>query len=319
MNLTTHPQSTPKVSVVVPCYNAAAFLTRAVNSIRNQTFRNWEMILVDDGSTDATPKVAQQLAQEDPRIRLLKHPTNRGVSAARNTGIAAARSEYVTLLDADDEYLPDYLKQATKILDEQTTVNLVFPSCVRITESGEIPHKMIENLTLLTDLEMGGLLACHTFRKSCWQKVGGFDERLRYAEDWHFQLKLNIHGLLRYVLLKEPLYRYNSDNKASIGTHYNFDRLKKSRRLIYDDLSQTYDEYMKPLFRRIIKRYLKDPEFRPRLIFFHPVRWAIDKKPAYWLLLRGIFLVKCAVYLPYLWDRICKRTGAFVLKKLRQR
>ena len=143
------------------------------------------MILVDDHSTDNTPQLAQQLAKEDARIRLLKHQTNKGPGAARNTGIAQAKAEYITLLDADDTFAPTYLEKAVNALDHEPKVCLVQANFTW----GEKPNKILnmpENMTLEEHLSDMLLTICHTFRKSCWKKVGGFDERTRYAEDWHY-------------------------------------------------------------------------------------------------------------------------------------
>lgn len=95
----------------MPTLNAAAFLARAVASVRTQTRRDWELIIADDGSTDATPVLARTLADEDPRIRVLAAPETgpRGAAAARNRAIAVARGRYLAFLDADDEWLPDKL------------------------------------------------------------------------------------------------------------------------------------------------------------------------------------------------------------------
>jgi glycosyltransferase involved in cell wall biosynthesis len=99
----------PSVSVIMPAYNAARFVRRAVESVRRQSFAGWELIAADDGSTDSTPAVLDELAVTDPRLVVLRRPRNRGVAAARNTALRAARGKIVAYLDADDEYYPDFL------------------------------------------------------------------------------------------------------------------------------------------------------------------------------------------------------------------
>jgi teichuronic acid biosynthesis glycosyltransferase TuaG len=101
----------PAVSIIMPCLNAAACLPRAVASVTAQTRHDWELIIADDGSSDATPALARERAAADPRIRVLAAPETspRGAAAARNRGIAVARGRYLAFLDADDEWLPEKL------------------------------------------------------------------------------------------------------------------------------------------------------------------------------------------------------------------
>ena len=105
-----------RVSIIVPAYNAQNFLPRAVESVRAQTYGDWELILVDDGSRDETPALCDRFAAEDSRIRVL-HQENAGVSTARNNGIALAQSELIAFLDADDWFVPTFLEKMLHALD----------------------------------------------------------------------------------------------------------------------------------------------------------------------------------------------------------
>jgi glycosyltransferase involved in cell wall biosynthesis len=100
----------PLVSVVVPCYNRARLIPRAVKSVQEQNFESLEIVLVDDGSSDDTVGVVERLKTTEPRIRFLRHERNRGEAAARNTGVKNARGRYIAFLDSDDEWLPGKLK-----------------------------------------------------------------------------------------------------------------------------------------------------------------------------------------------------------------
>ncbi|MBR9823323.1 glycosyltransferase family 2 protein [Salipiger thiooxidans] len=101
----------PQVSVILPAYNAEAFLSRAMESVRNQSFPDWELLVVDDGSRDGTAALAEAAAASDPRIRAVISPRNAGAAAARNRGLAEARGRYIAYLDADDEWLPEKLSE----------------------------------------------------------------------------------------------------------------------------------------------------------------------------------------------------------------
>lgn len=100
--------STPKISVIVPIYNAAPYVAKCIEGILSQTYRNIEVILIDDGSTDRSAEICQAFAQKDPRIRFISQE-NQGVSATRNNGIALAEGEFIAFIDSDDEVCPEYL------------------------------------------------------------------------------------------------------------------------------------------------------------------------------------------------------------------
>jgi glycosyltransferase involved in cell wall biosynthesis len=119
-----------RVSVIIPLFNKAPYVQRALDSVTAQTFTDFELIVVDDGSTDEGPRIVE--AYNDPRIRLVKQE-NAGPGAARNRGIADARGEFIAFLDADDEWFPDYLEQSTRLLNEYG------PSVASIT-AGYIEH-----------------------------------------------------------------------------------------------------------------------------------------------------------------------------------
>src|SRR5215211_6343875 len=110
----------PLVSVVIPFLNAERFIQEAIESVFAQTYDNWELLLVDDGSNDGSTRIALEYAERNSgRVRYLQHPghRNRGVSASRNLGISSARGEYIAFLDADDVWLPHKLEQQVEILN----------------------------------------------------------------------------------------------------------------------------------------------------------------------------------------------------------
>lgn len=189
------PQPPPRVCIVIPCYNHARFLPAAVASVAAQTFRNWEMVIVDDGSADDTQAVAQGLiAQFAPlRIRLIAH-TNRGQGASRNAAIAQTEAAYILPLDADDRIEPDMLAYTVAVLDAEphlgfVTANVRFFGAEHGSWSGGEPHRermIFDCRAVITTL----------FRRAAWHAVGGFPElRQRQGyEDWDFWLRLIEHG-----------------------------------------------------------------------------------------------------------------------------
>ena len=117
--------STPAVSVVMPVYNGARFVRAAIDSVLGQTFRDFELVVVDDGSTDDTPLLVEAAARADGRVRPVPHPRNRGVVAARNTAVAAARAPLVAVLDSDDLAVPDRLARQVAYLADHPEVSIL--------------------------------------------------------------------------------------------------------------------------------------------------------------------------------------------------
>ena len=120
----TDPHQTPRVSILLPAWNAAGTLPRAIESIRAQTFPDWELVLVDDGSTDETPAFAEAAARQDPRMRLVRQ-THLGIVPALEAGLAVARGEFIARLDADDVSLPTRLEQQVWFLDTHPDIGVV--------------------------------------------------------------------------------------------------------------------------------------------------------------------------------------------------
>jgi glycosyltransferase involved in cell wall biosynthesis len=203
----------PQVSVVTIFLNAERFLGQAIESVRNQTFRDWELVLVDDGSTDGSVEIAGRAAALDAdRIRLVRHEggARRGMSASRNLGIAAARGEMIAFLDADDVYLPGKLERQAALLDSHPEAALVYGPSLhwhswtgRPEDAGrDAPRKLgVPPDTLVLPPTLVRLFLDHRawtpatcsvlVRRSAIAAVGGFDEAFQgMFEDQVFFYKL---------------------------------------------------------------------------------------------------------------------------------
>jgi len=209
------PHRAPRVSVVMPVCNAAAFLEEAVRSVLEQTYGSWELLLIDDGSTDGSRALAERFAAEHPaRIRCLHHPNNenRGASATRNLGISHARGEYLALLDADDVWLPGKLEKQVVFLDLHPEVAAVGSWYQEVNIDG--------GLTGDADLpcshpDIAWALLCYCpfvhssvmmRRGAVGEHVGWYDEALATAEDWDLWIRISRHFEL--ANLPEFLVRY---------------------------------------------------------------------------------------------------------------
>lgn len=105
------------ISVITPAYNAAKHITQTIESVQSQTYTDWEMLIVDDCSTDATAETVQSIAETDKRIRLIRHKTNSGAAAARNTALDAAKGDYIAFLDSDDLWMPQKLEKQHRFME----------------------------------------------------------------------------------------------------------------------------------------------------------------------------------------------------------
>jgi glycosyltransferase involved in cell wall biosynthesis len=197
------PEYSPKVSVIITCHDLGRYLGEAVDSVLGQTLRGFEIIVVDDASTDEeTAKIITQL--ETQKIRVIRVEKNR-VSAARNCGIRKARGEYICCLDADDLLERTFLEKTSAILDKEARVGFV--GCwyeLFGEESGVVRHT---TATLVDFLCEDHAPPCSLFRKGAWEKSGGFEELLKGCEDWEFWINLLAHGY-RCHIIQEPLYKY---------------------------------------------------------------------------------------------------------------
>lgn len=209
------------ISVVIPAYNVERFIGGALASVLGQSYRNIEIIVVDDGSTDRTAAIVKEAAQQDSRVRLIQI-SNSGPATARNRGLAAAHGAWVATLDADDLWHPEKLaKQATLMrcapdgtgliycwsvgIDEDG--GIVFPSWSCGTAEGDVLHAMIEN-------SLPGSGSTPLIRLSCIRAVGGYDQALRVGEDW--QLYVALAGICAFAVVPEYLagYRLRQDGAS---------------------------------------------------------------------------------------------------------
>jgi glycosyltransferase involved in cell wall biosynthesis len=176
------------ISIILPTYNGSRYLAEAIESCLHQTYENWELIVVDDCSSDATPEIIASYVAKDRRIRSLRHQTNRKLPAALNSGHAAARGSYLTWTSDDNRYLPPAIGEMTRFLEEHPAVGVVYTDCVLIDQEGQYlrdyPAQPASQLAY-----MNALFASFLYRRSVYETVGGYDAELFLAEDWEFWLR----------------------------------------------------------------------------------------------------------------------------------
>jgi glycosyltransferase involved in cell wall biosynthesis len=224
----------PKVSVVIASHNYGRFLPDALRSVQEQTFEDWECIVVDDASTDDTEAVAGRFVRGDSRIRYLRNPRNLGEAGSRNTGNRAARGEFISSLDADDWWHPDKLKRQLEAMQRVGGAVLAFGAAVMVTPGGEKLWEYTEGF--VKHLDKGLHCECQIVHSSVLVRrdavlaVGGYDEGLPTAPDWDIWLRiLHRFGARSFVYAESPLvyYRFHGSNISS-----NWAKMIRAERII---------------------------------------------------------------------------------------
>lgn len=213
---------TPEFSIVMPAYNAEAYISAAIQSVTAQTLNSWELLVVDDGSTDATNYLVALFAGRHARIRLLRGE-HRGCAAARNLGIAQARGRFVAFLDADDLWLPEKLERHRRHFDSDPRLGLSFTRARYMTQSGD-PTRVISSapthgLGVADFLYENATTTPSTLavRRTLLEAAGGFDETLKAAEDLEWIIRVLLRTGCRIEGIDQPLalYRSNAEGLSS--------------------------------------------------------------------------------------------------------
>lgn len=219
----------PCFSVIIPTYNRSEILLRAINSVLSQTFQDFEIIVVDDASSDKTSDAIKQI--QDTRLIYIRHSVNRGISYSRNTGLKLSNGKYITFLDHDDEYVPDRLMKLHDIFQKHNTIDLVYHDYWLVDEnqkryfSIEEKQKGIELLPIHRNV-FYILPGCIAIKRECLSKIGFFDDTLGPYEDWDFLIRAS--KFCRFYYLKEALYRwYVSGTNYSLSVRNNIRALNK--------------------------------------------------------------------------------------------
>jgi len=209
------------ISVIIPTYGGPVFLEKAINSVLNQTFNDWELIIVDDNNPDTearkqTEDIVTDVITKDNRINYIKHPHNRNGAAARNTGIAIAKGEYISFLDSDDEYLPDRLEKCVSAISSVgKNYAGVFTGC-EFRKKGKTYRKYcgVRTGCHLIETLAGNFMFCtgsNLFvRRSIVEQLNGFDENFQRHQDYEFLVRLFDDYSL--VALPEILVIKNNEN-----------------------------------------------------------------------------------------------------------
>jgi hypothetical protein len=203
----TQRSDVPTVSVVIPCYEQAEYLPEAVASVVDQTFTDWELIIVDDGSPDETALVASGLIAKYPDNRIRVHrQANAGLASARNAGIGSTKGRYVLPLDADDRIDPRMLEATVGVLERDPTIAIAYTDLQQFGEGGELIRAAEFDQSRLP--EANHLSYCSLYRREVWEAVSGYNSNMLWGyEDWDFWVGAAEKGY-RASRVPEPLFQY---------------------------------------------------------------------------------------------------------------
>jgi glycosyltransferase involved in cell wall biosynthesis len=212
------------VDIIIPAFNAAKYLPSAIESVISQTFEDWRILLVDDGSTDNTAElVAPFLNRLGSKIRYIQQE-NRGISAARNAAIRASTSEFLAMLDADDVWLPCRLSESLKVLEERPLAGLAYGLITRIDSEDRLGETFTGNRE-----NAEGHIARHiymrtvelpcvtiTIRRRCMDEVGMFDETMQASEDRDLWLRIALRYEIAFVPKVLAYYRSSPNSMTTV-------------------------------------------------------------------------------------------------------
>ena len=260
------------ISIIIPAYNAEKYLANTIQSVINQTFTDWELIIINDGSTDGTLELINNFQDKDSRIKVFSYE-NAGVAHSRNRGIAKAKSEYIAFLDADDLWTPDKLAMQLKALQENSDAGVVYSWVDYIDEAGKFlypgSHTTVNGdaypkLLINNFLENG---SNPLVRREALEKIGNFDVSLPPAEDWDLYLRLARE--YEFVAIPKPqiLYRLCTNSCSANITKMETQALRvidKAYNQTPESLQHLKIETLAKLYEYLLFRTLESNPQRPQ-------------------------------------------------------
>lgn len=234
------------ISIVIPTHNRKSTIRRAIDSVVNQTYKDIEIIVVSDGSSDGTNELVQELALSEERIKLIAYPDPKGGNYARNTGAKAAKSDYIAFLDDDDEWFPDKLEKEIEVFKNDLDIGLVYTGIKVIYENDGYSYISLPNYegNLSREILLHNCITTTSsvmIKKSVLEKAGYFDEKLPALQD--FDLWIRCCQFAKVGCVREALLNYyiNANvGQITANTEKNekaFERIEDKYKTLYEKLS----------------------------------------------------------------------------------
>lgn len=247
----------PIFSIIIPCYNSQATLEATLNSVLNQDFKEWEAIIVNDGSTDATEDIALEWVEKDKRFKYFSKQ-NEGLGKTRNFGINKAQGIYILPLDSDNLIEHDFTKDALKVFEDNSEIGVVFGHAEYFGEREGI--WIVDEYKFEKMLVHNYIDACAIYKKEIWEKVGGYEEHMPYQghEDWAFWVAFGVLNIKFYHLGKVT-FKYYVSNSSMIRS-FTDDMVQSNQDYIVKKFSREYhSEFCKVMLaaQAIEEKYIK--------------------------------------------------------------
>ncbi len=209
----------PKVSIIIPAYNSANLIGKTIESVCNQTFKDWELLIIDDGSTDKTKEIIESFCRKDERIKYFYQANSGAPAGPKNTALKQAVGEYIAFLDHDDEWVKEKLDRHLLFFANSKNPNLGLvvsnAMIVNKIDNSRFEHKLPMQINPLTALLERNFIFCSSgvsVRREVFSRVGFFDENFKYGDDWDMWLRIALAYDFGYI--HEPLYYFNRHEKT---------------------------------------------------------------------------------------------------------
>ncbi|WOK05569.1 glycosyltransferase [Imperialibacter roseus] len=220
----------PKVSVIITSYNNANYLSEAIQSVLEQTVRPYEIIVLDDNSSDDSFGIVQKFQKSNPEIVLgIQNSSNLGVSANRNKALGLSKGDWISFLDGDDYWEPDKLRNELDVLQNKPQVNCVFSNFSFVDQNGKdktlwddqgfidgLEGEDIFSAVVARSFPKGALYRCELIKKSLLDQIGGFDEKLSLYEDFDLKIRAQRSAITSICPLPGVVYRRHSEGLSSV-------------------------------------------------------------------------------------------------------
>lgn len=232
-------ETLPTISIIIACYNAEKYIIETLESVIKQTYSNFEIIAIDDGSTDNTLSILKKYQKNDTHINIISQ-SNQHCTKARINGITHSKGKYIIFLDSDDIIAPTYLEKCNDVLERNPDISIVYAKARlfgRINKSWFLPKFNIKRFLLGNCIYVSSLI-----RKSDYDKVGGFDERLSVLEDWDLFISIIKNGGKVYKIEEELFFYRKRNDETSVTDTASKEITSDNQFIIYKKHYEFYKE-----------------------------------------------------------------------------
>ncbi len=249
--------SRPLVSIVLPVYNGSRYLDQSIESCLSQTYLNWELVIVDDASTDSTPAIINRHINTDSRIQSIRHEANRKMTVALNTGFSQAKGDYLTYTSDDNCFRPQALEVMVDFLESHPEFDIVYCDFTTIDAEG----RPLNNISVQQPEKVfkGNIHgACFLFRRAVFEKLGGYNEEFMLAQDYDFWLRASIY--FRSQPLHQDLFLFRVHANAQSSSKYGslLQEHEKAQRCNFPEMGWLSNKQRADGFLNITKMYWKN-------------------------------------------------------------